>query len=110
MAFLGQLGPVLKRAEVAAGAEQALWSALRAIAILIPFILFEGVMIGFTVKRPWLILGEHAPFLGASAAIAYRVGEFDSLLSLFLAPTGIPFALDYLNFISGLRGLVERRL
>jgi hypothetical protein len=110
MAFLGQLGPVLKSTVLDDGAEQALWSVLRTVAILVPLLLFEGVMIGFTVKRPWLIPFAHAPFIAAVAAISYRVGEFESILSLFFAPTGVPFALDYLNFIAGVRGLVQRRL
>jgi hypothetical protein len=110
MEYVGELNAILKRDEVATGAEQVLWSTMRAMAVLVPLFLFEGAMIGFTVKRPWLILFEHAPFLGVVAALSYRVGEFDSVASLALAPTGLPFALEYLNFIAGLRAVIQRRI
>lgn len=43
------------------------------------------------------------------AVSAWHVGNFDSLLGLLFAPTGVPFAFEYLNFIGGMRNLVLRR-
>jgi hypothetical protein len=109
MVFLGRLGPILKRPEFAEGSRQTLMAGVRMLAADIPFLLVLGLLIGFGIKRPLLIPVAPGPFLGAIAVIAWHVGNFDSLLSLFLSPTGIPFTFDYLNFIGGTRNLVLRR-
>jgi hypothetical protein len=108
LVFLGCLGPALKRPEVAEGARRTLLAGVRMLAVGIPFLLTLGILVGLGLRRPWLIPVAPGPFLGAVALIAWHVGNFDSLLDLFLAPTGIPFTFEYLNFISGMRVLLER--
>jgi hypothetical protein len=109
MAFLRWLGPSLRREEVGEGAVRMLWAGVRTLAVSLPVLLIVGTLVAVMVKRPILITFIPATFVAAVVTIAYHVGNFDSVLGLLLAPTGIPFALEYLNFIGGLRMLIERR-
>jgi hypothetical protein len=107
--FLAGLGPVLRRDEVRGGAERVLWGGVRALAVCLPLLLGMGLLVAAMIQRPVLILIIPAGFVAALVTIAYHAGGFDSILGLLLAPTGIPFTLEYLNFIGGLRMLIERR-
>ncbi len=109
MVFLAGLGPVLRRGEVGEGAIRTLWAGGGTLARCLPLLLVGGILVAAMVKWPVLITVIPASFVGAVATIAYHAGGFDSIPALLLAPTGIPFALEYLNFIAGLRMLIERR-
>jgi hypothetical protein len=109
MVFLAGLGPVLRRAEVGEGAMRTLWAGGWLLARGLPFLLVGGIAVAAMVKWPVLITVIPASFLGALVTIAYQAGGFDSIPALLLAPTGIPFTLEYLNFIGGLRMLIDRR-
>jgi hypothetical protein len=107
--FLRGLGPSLGRQEVAEEALRTLLGGLKTLAISLPILLVVGFLVAAMVKRPILITVIPATFVGAVVTLAYHFGNFESILSMLLAPTGIPFVLDYLNFVAGLRMLIQRR-
>jgi hypothetical protein len=109
LAFLRGLAVELHRKEEAHGPVDVFWGALRTLAVVLPLVFFGGILLGALVRRPWLVLWVPAGLVGAVAAVAFRLGGFDSLLRFILAPTGFPFALEYLNFIGGVRQLIQRR-
>jgi hypothetical protein len=109
LAFLCRVGQALGRDGIADGATRTLRSGLGTLAcsLLLAFVL--GVAVAVLVRLPDLIWFVTPGFAGAAATVAYMGGGFDSLLTFFLTPTGVPFALEYVNFISGLRMFILRR-
>ncbi len=109
MMYLRELAPVLERPEVAAGAIHTLWGGLEALAIALPVGFLVLLVIVAMLKRPVLLFFVPVGTLGSLVTLVYLVGSFDSVTGFVLAPTGLPVALEYLNFISGLRVLIQRR-
>jgi hypothetical protein len=109
MIFLCGLGSLLERQEVAEGAGQILWSGVLTLALGLPTLLVAGMLVAAMVKRPFLVLVIPTGVVGAAATIIFVAGGFESLLGMVLTPTGIPFVLEYLNFIGGLRMVILRR-
>jgi len=109
MMFLRDLAPLLERPEVAAGAVHALWGGVKALAIALPVGFVVVLVIVAMIKRPILLFFVPVGTLGSLVTVIYLVGSFDTVTGFLLAPTGLPVALEYLNFISGLRVLIQRR-
>ena len=109
LGFLRGLGPALQRPEVAEGAIQTLWGGLKALAVSLPVGLIVGLLVALMLKRPIFLFFVPVAGVGALITIFFHAGGFDSVTGFLLAPTGIPFALEYLGFTSGLRVLIQRR-
>jgi hypothetical protein len=109
MLFLRELAPLLHREEIAEGAGQRIWAGLRTLIVSPLALGVVGALIGMMAWQPGLITFIPATLVGALAAAAYHLGNFDSITAYVLAPTGILAAVEYLNFIGGLRLLLERR-
>jgi hypothetical protein len=109
LVFLGALGATLKRPEVAEGAMQTIWSGFKAMGLAVLFWLVIGVAVALMLKKPVCLFFVPVSAVAALVAVVFRAGSFDSVTGFLLAPTGILFALDCLNFSSGLRLLIERR-
>ena len=109
MMFLRDLAPVLECPEVAAGAVHTIWGGLKALAIALPVGFVVCVVIVAMIKRPVLLFFVPVGTLASLVTLIFLVGNFDTVTGFLLAPTGLPVALEYLNFISGLRVLIQRR-
>jgi hypothetical protein len=111
MAFLNQLGRSLDRDDIVREAAQTCLSGVRVwilTLVLLFFLVFLGVL---TFRTPFFMgtLLLAAAMLGAVAKITYTVGKFDSLLEFALSPIGLSFSFHYLNFLGGVRTVIDRR-
>jgi hypothetical protein len=61
------------------------------------------------INRPVFLFFVPVSAVAALLTVFFRAGSFESITSFLLTPTGVPFALDCLNFSSGLRLLIDRR-
>jgi hypothetical protein len=109
MVYLRSLGLSLEREEAARGAVDTLFAGLRTAAFALPVLFLGGLLLAAMVYRPILLLLLPAGFIAALVTVVFILGNFESLLGMFFTPTGVPFALDYLNFIAGVRQVIRRR-
>jgi hypothetical protein len=110
MGFLKQLGRSLKREEVSREAVRVCLGGLGAVGMMFSFLVVAVIMVVLFAKLPFIFSSLFtAAFIGAVAKIAFTVGKFDSLTEFFLTPFGLPYTFRYLNFIGGVRALVDRR-
>jgi hypothetical protein len=109
MVFLRGLGAALGRQEATEGTDRVLWAAVRALLVALPTVLVLGFLVAAMVYRPILITFIPATFVAALVTIAWHMSGFESIPVLLLTPTAIPFIMDYVNFVGGLRKLIERR-
>jgi hypothetical protein len=109
MGFLHGLGGSLGRPEVAAGARETCVRGLRALAC--SWVLWSiGAAVSLALVRfPPIMQFVPGAAIAAAARVGYHFGGFESLFEFFLYPTGLPFALAYVQFIGGLRGVIARR-
>jgi hypothetical protein len=109
MVFLRGLSGALKRQEASEGTDRVLWAGVRALLVWLPCMLVLGFLVAAMVHRPILITFIPATFIAALVTIAWHMSGFESIPTLLLTPTAIPFTLEYVNFVNGLRKLIDRR-
>jgi hypothetical protein len=116
MAFLNRLGHFLERRPVWEAAAQTCTRVIRAVAVTGGFWVVSGVGIFFAIVIGVLYLSRFPPTLwflpagvvGAAAKVAWHMGGFDALWEFILFPTGLPVTIEYVNFIGGVRKILDR--
>jgi hypothetical protein len=109
MAGLYRLGFSVNRKDITEGAVRITFRGLKILGIAMFTLLITFAIIGVSIRYPPLLFVFPPAMIGAALKIAFTLGDFDSMLRFFFAPTGVPFLLEYLNFIIGVRTILERR-
>jgi hypothetical protein len=116
MGYLAAVSRAMGRAEISEQAGQTVMSAFRVMALTggFWFIIAVGVWFAMLLGVRWRAwFPGHLLFLtpasvGAAAKVTWYFGNFESVTEFILFPTGVPFALEYMNFISGTRTIIDR--
>ncbi len=116
MVFLRRLGECLERDTIAEGAVQMCLRVFRVMTLTGGFWLVVAVSVFFVLAVGVLFLSYMPPTLwflpaiaiGAAARVIWVFGNFETLLEYVLFPTGLPITFEYVNFISGVRKILDR--
>jgi hypothetical protein len=116
LGYLAAVGRSLGRPEISEQAGRTVMSAFSRMALTGIFWFIIGIGVWFAMLlgarwRAWfpghLLLLTPAS-VGAAAKVTWYFGKFDSIVEFVLFPTGVPFALEYMNFIGGTRVIIDR--
>jgi hypothetical protein len=109
MAGLYRVGYSVNRKDITEGVVRTTFRGLRTLGLALAVMLVLFGMLISSVRYPFLLFIFPPAMIGSVLRIAFILGDFDSMVRFFFAPTGIPFLLEYINFISSVRTILERR-
>jgi hypothetical protein len=107
---LYRVGDAVNRKDIGTGVARTTFSGVKALGLALGGMLVTFVVVFTSVRYPWMLFLFTPAFVASAVKIAFAQGDFDSAWRFFLAPTGIPFVLEYINFILGVRTVIERRV
>lgn len=114
MSFLRQIGEYVDQRHLSASVARVMFHAVFAVlAILIfLFVLSLFVRLLIVARSPFLrffiVVGLAGP-LATFVTAWYKISQQDSILMVVLYPTGIPFLMNYLETVAGIRTVLMRR-
>jgi hypothetical protein len=107
---LYRLGDSVNRNDICEGVGRTTLRGLKTLGLALASMIVLFTVVFISIRFPWMLFLFTPAFIGSVVKIAFTQGDFDSILKFFLAPTGIPFVLEYINFILGVRTVLERRV
>jgi len=109
MGFLNELGKELHQNNLAKEVRRAIVKGIVTAISGFSVVLLGGFLVLAVIQAPYILYFVSPAVLAAILTILFKLGQFDGFFSFFFGPSGIPFALEYANFIGGIRMVILRR-
>jgi hypothetical protein len=109
MGGLFRVGCTVNRKDITEGVTRITFRGLTTLGLALATLFIVSILLVIGVRFPFLLFIYPPVGIAMALRVMFVLGEFDSILRFFGTPTGIPFLIDYFNFITGVRTVLERR-